>query len=171
MLPNLPAITVETPPFLDIGVGGVHGRWGSPRVEEVFLLNAICMRGIPGSFFLLEAPSLNRKVGESAWCGCGCGWAQVEPLKIVETLHGLSLQTQLTGKVWVGDGDVHSWGISTDAREQGIQVTDLCPSLLSADFLGDFRFKPAAVITVEGYKECVRVLDQWENIGFWCEFC
>lgn len=96
------------------------------------------MRGIPGSFFLLESPSLNRKVGESAWCGCGCGWAQVEPLKIVETLHGLSLQTQLTGKVWVGDGDVHSRGISTDAREQGIQVTDLCPSLLSADFLGDF---------------------------------
>lgn len=41
-----------------------------------------------------------------------------------------------------------------------------------ADFLGHFRFKPAVVTTVEGMqKGCFRVLDQWENIGFWCEFC
>ena len=87
-------------------------------------------------FFFSGVPSLNPKVGEPAWSGCG--WGLVEPLKIVETLHGFSLQTQLTGKVWVGDGDVHSGGISTDAREHGIQVTDLCPSLLSVDFLGHF---------------------------------
>ena len=31
--------------------------------------------------------------------------------------------------------------------------------------------KPAVVTTVERCKGCFRVLDQWENIGFWCEFC
>lgn len=82
-----------------------------------------------------------------------------------------SASTQLTGEVWVGNSDVLSGGISTDAREHGIQITDLCSSLLGADFLGHFRFKPAVVTTVERCKGCFRVLDQWENIGFWCEFC
>ena len=64
---------------------------------------------------MLESPSLDPKVGESAWYGCG--WGQAEPLKIVETLHGLSLQTQLTGRVWVGSGEVPSRRICAGARQ------------------------------------------------------
>lgn len=159
MFPNLPAITVETPPFLDIGGGG---PWKMGVTQSRRGISTECnVHERNSRKFLFAGVTISElEGGESAWCGCGCGQGQLEPRKIVETLYGLSLQTQLTGTVWVGDGDVHSGGISTDAREQGIQVTDLCPFLLSADFLGDFRFKPAVVTVVEGCKECFRVLDQ-----------
>lgn len=74
------------------------------------------MGGIPRIFsFFLESPSLDLKLGESAWFGCG--WGAVEPRKLWRLSVTSASKHKSQEKSGAGTGDVHSGQISTGARQ------------------------------------------------------